>query len=83
MIRKGTKAWYYYNRLPGISMKTARKCAEFERRGYKIKYTVDSGFLFRNPMNRRDMRRVGELLGTGATGKQGHSVFAYKEVRIR
>ena len=80
-LKKGTKAYSFWINFPGISIKTARACAEYERKGYKIKYTVDSYFLRRHPMGKQAFVRTGILLGTGSTGKQGHSVFAYKEIK--
>ena len=48
--------------------------------GCNIKATIDRDFLARQPLGRRNMRRVGQVLGTGSYGRHGYTIYAYRDV---
>jgi len=49
--------------------------------GWQIKVTNDSGFLYRSPKNRKDVKRIGEKIGIDYADRHSVSnVFQYKEV---
>ena len=66
--------------FPGASKRTQDAIAQARAQGYSIKATSDRGFLARQPQGRRDMKRIGWRLGTGAFGKNAYTIYAYCDV---
>ncbi|RLG22593.1 hypothetical protein DRN85_10580 [Methanosarcinales archaeon] len=70
-------------RLYKVSKAVEKKAKEYIKKGYKIAQTTDSAFLLRHPRGRKDLKRVGVVLGTGGGKYASTTVFAYKEVKIK
>jgi len=63
------------------SKKTEKLAKQYRKKGYKIKQTTDSKFLYRRPGGRKDMKRVGKKIGTGGGPRSATTIFAYKDVK--